>query len=121
MHPVPRRPEAGLIESYLGTPVVPSYVLHQYGGVIPYWSDQLERRPRPARVVLDYLAAPASSVGAGRAFSGGLLMITHLHGQHRMSSRPFQSQMAIGSWSDTPLLRNPRDPRRATSVIEQTI
>jgi hypothetical protein len=54
----PIRPEAGSIESYLGTPVVPSYVLHQYGGVILYWSDQLERRPRPARVVLDYLAAP---------------------------------------------------------------
>ncbi|KDN47460.1 hypothetical protein RSAG8_03600, partial [Rhizoctonia solani AG-8 WAC10335] len=53
-------------------------------------------------MTLDYLMAPASSVDAECAFSGGRLMINHLW--HQMSSRTFQSQMAIGSWFGTCLL-----------------
>ncbi|CAE6455658.1 unnamed protein product, partial [Rhizoctonia solani] len=96
-------PEAS-IHSYLETPVVPPDVIRQCGGVIPYWNNQLDSRPRLARMALDYLTAPASSVDAERAFSSGRLMINHL--QHQMSSRTFQSQMAIGSWFGTPLLPN---------------
>ncbi|KAG8687336.1 hypothetical protein FRC11_007416 [Ceratobasidium sp. 423] len=103
-------------ESYLETPIVPAYVLRRYGGVIPYWNAQLERRPRLTRMALDYLTAPASSVDAERAFSGGRLMINHL--QHQMSSRTFQAQMAVGSWFGTPLLPN---LSHVASIVEKNM
>ncbi|EGN92943.1 hypothetical protein SERLA73DRAFT_29109, partial [Serpula lacrymans var. lacrymans S7.3] len=37
-----------------------------------------------------------------RAFSGGHLQMNHL--QHNMSSQAFKAQMAVGSWSKTPLM-----------------
>ncbi|CUA75984.1 hypothetical protein RSOLAG22IIIB_01988 [Rhizoctonia solani] len=98
------RPDIDSIHSYLETPVVPLDILWQYGGIIPYWNAQFASRPRLARMALDYLTAPASSVDAERAFSSGRLMINHL--QHQVSSQTFQSQMAIGSWFGTPLLPN---------------
>ncbi|QRW12433.1 hAT family dimerization protein [Ceratobasidium sp. AG-Ba] len=94
--------ECDSIQEYLETPVVSPYVISQYGGVLAYWDSELERRPRVARLALDLLTVPASSVDAERAFSGGRLMMNRL--QHRMSTRTFQAQMAIGSWYGTPLL-----------------
>ncbi|KAG9078217.1 hypothetical protein FRC06_008486 [Ceratobasidium sp. 370] len=55
-----------------------------------------------ARMALDLLTVPVSSVEAECAFSGGQLMMNHL--QHQMSSHSFQAQMAVGSWYSTPLL-----------------
>jgi hypothetical protein len=43
----------------------------------------------------------ASSVDAERAFSNGRLEVNHL--QHNMSPQTFKAQIAIGSWSRTPL------------------
>ncbi|EUC53992.1 hypothetical protein RSOL_025900, partial [Rhizoctonia solani AG-3 Rhs1AP] len=57
----PVQPDTDSIYSYLETPVVPSDVIRQYGGVIPYWNAQLDSRPRLARMALDYLTAPGKS------------------------------------------------------------
>ncbi|KAG8730739.1 hypothetical protein FRC10_002393, partial [Ceratobasidium sp. 414] len=99
---LPMHLERDSIEEYLETPVVSTYVINQHGGVLSYWSSELERHPRVARMMLDLLTVPASSVDAERAFSGGRLMMNHL--QHRMSACSFQAQMAVGSWYGTPLL-----------------
>lgn len=117
------------IEAYLGSLTFTEELINEYGGLLSYWTAQLEKRPRVARMALDYLTAPgrfmspmlyfcfltlvshaASSVDAERAFSGGRLMISHL--QHQMSSRTFQAQMAIGSWFETPLLPGLSDVSR---------
>lgn len=55
----------------------------------------------------------ASSVDAERAFSQGRLQVNHL--QHNMSSQTFKANMAIGSWSKTPLLPGLVD---ITKIIE---
>ncbi|KAG8692108.1 hypothetical protein FRC08_010001 [Ceratobasidium sp. 394] len=105
--------ERDSIEEYLETPVVSTYVINQYGGILSYWASELERRPRMARMALDLLTVPASSVDAERAFSGGRLMMNHL--QHGMSTRSFQAQMAVGSWYGTPLLP---ELENAAQIIE---
>ncbi|CAE6511535.1 unnamed protein product [Rhizoctonia solani] len=87
------------IETYLA-PNVESVA--GYGGPVQYWSGKLDRSPRLARMALDYLTAPATSVDAERAFSAGRLTINHL--QHNMSSETFGAKMAVGSWYGTPLL-----------------
>ncbi|KAG2075398.1 hypothetical protein BDR04DRAFT_1069808 [Suillus decipiens] len=53
-----------------------------------------------------------SSVGAERAFSGGRLQVNHL--QHGISSQTFIAQVAVGSWSNTPLIP---DLSAATAII----
>ncbi|CAE7107559.1 unnamed protein product [Rhizoctonia solani] len=102
------------IEAYFNSPCVPSDVIAQHGGILGYWHHELKRRPALAQMALDFLTAPATSVDAERAFSGGRLMINHL--QHQMSSQTFQAQMAIGSWYKTPLLP---DVSYATRILEQ--
>ncbi|CAE6470543.1 unnamed protein product [Rhizoctonia solani] len=58
--PVPAN--ADTIQAYLDAPVVPPEVLAEHGGVIGYWNNELSRRPRLARMSLDYLTAPAPNV-----------------------------------------------------------
>ncbi|QRV78324.1 ribosomal protein L7Ae/L30e/S12e/Gadd45 family [Ceratobasidium sp. AG-Ba] len=45
---------------------------------LKYWEAESKRHPRLAKFVLSILSAPASSVDAERAFSGGRLTINHL-------------------------------------------
>jgi hypothetical protein len=77
-------------------------------------------RPKLAKMALGFLTAPgtslisqpeilrslsiwpASSVDTERAFSAGRLQVNHL--QHAMSSQMFRAQIAVGSWSGTPLM-----------------
>ncbi|EUC58465.1 hAT family dimerization protein [Rhizoctonia solani AG-3 Rhs1AP] len=87
------------IEAYLSSEVE-SIAMH--GGPVEYWSAKLDTAPRLARMGLDYLTAPATSVDAERAFSAGRLTINHL--QHNMSSETFEAKMAVGSWYGTPFL-----------------
>ncbi|GAB1527909.1 hypothetical protein RhiTH_011097 [Rhizoctonia solani] len=87
------------IEAYLSSSVES---VAPYGGAMEYWSSKLDSNPRLARMALDYLTAPATSVDAERAFSAGRLTINHL--QHNMSSETFEAKMAVGSWYGTPLL-----------------
>ncbi|KAG2144040.1 hypothetical protein BD769DRAFT_1421270, partial [Suillus cothurnatus] len=53
-------------------------------------------------MALDFLSAPASSVDAEHAFSGGHLQVNH-H-QHGISSQTFKVQVAIGLWFNMPLM-----------------
>ncbi|KAG2342539.1 hypothetical protein BDR05DRAFT_841213, partial [Suillus weaverae] len=46
----------------------------------------------------------ASSVDAERAFSGGLLQVSHL--QHGINSQTFKAQVTVGSWYNTPLMND---------------
>ncbi|KIM51420.1 hypothetical protein SCLCIDRAFT_143294, partial [Scleroderma citrinum Foug A] len=62
---------------------------------LKYWENLHTTRPRLARMALDFLLAPASSVDAERAFSGGRLQVNHL--QHQLSSQSFKAQVAVGS------------------------
>jgi hypothetical protein len=55
----------------------------------------------------------ASSVDAERAFSDGRLQVNHL--QHNMSGQTFKAQVALGSWSKTPLMPG---LKMATDIIE---
>ncbi|KIJ05696.1 hypothetical protein PAXINDRAFT_141102 [Paxillus involutus ATCC 200175] len=84
------------IEAYLDLPPVAKSEVKAAGGVLKYWENRHAITPRLARMALDFLSAPASSVDAERAFSGGRLQVGHL--QHRLSSQSFKAQVAVGSW-----------------------
>ncbi|GBE89936.1 Putative AC transposase OS=Zea mays PE=2 SV=2 [Sparassis crispa] len=92
------------IDAYLESPLVSRDDVKQAGGVLAYWAQASKTRPRLARMALDFLTAPASSVDAERAFSGGRLTVNHL--QHQTSSQSFKAQVAVGSWAGTPLLQD---------------
>ncbi|CUA75529.1 Putative AC transposase [Rhizoctonia solani] len=71
------------IEAYLASNVES---VTTYGGPMQYWSSKLDTNPRLARMALDYLTAPATSVDAERAFSAGRLTINHLQLRLRRSN-----------------------------------
>ncbi|KAG8726396.1 hypothetical protein FRC11_000220, partial [Ceratobasidium sp. 423] len=101
------------IEAYLASNVES---VAPYGGPVQYWSAKLDTNPRLARMALDYLSAPATSVDAERAFSAGRLTINHL--QHNMSPETFEAKMAVGSWYGTPLLPEISD---VASIIRESM
>ncbi|KAG8701424.1 hypothetical protein FRC08_004087 [Ceratobasidium sp. 394] len=115
MTPTTQTRDPDSIERYLATETVPLDPNND-GSLLSYWNVMLKTQPRVARMALNYLTAPATSVDAERAFSGGRLMINHL--QHRMSSETFQAKMAIGSWFGTPLLP---DALQVSRMIEKTM
>ncbi|CCO32972.1 hypothetical protein BN14_07039 [Rhizoctonia solani AG-1 IB] len=86
---------------YLSSPPVTKAEVEEIG-LLAYWQRELNRSVPLARMALDILSAPASSVDAERAFSGGRMAINY-H-QHRMSVTNFRAKMAVGSWFGTPLL-----------------
>ena len=105
----------------MDSPPIPKPEIKAAGGVLKYWENSCAARPKLARMALDFLSAPgstlfallftnmiiythilASSVDAERAFSGGRLQVNHL--QHQISSQSFKAQVAVGSWYDSPLL-----------------
>lgn len=90
------------IETYLDSPPIKKSEVKAAGGVLKYWENCRATRPRLARMALDYLSAPASSVDAERAFSGGPFQVNHL--QQQMGSESFKAQVAVRSWYNTPLL-----------------
>jgi len=105
------------IATYLADPVIRLSTIKEAGGIIKYWHQAIEQRPRLAKMGLDFCSAPgkcnnshfcfysdtllASSVDAERAFSVGRLEINHL--QHNTSPQTFKAQVAVGSWAKTPL------------------
>src|SRR4051812_34420955 len=46
------------IEAYLSTPQVSEQDIDQAGGVLAYWEQARETRPKLARMALDFLSAP---------------------------------------------------------------
>ncbi|KAG9119566.1 hypothetical protein FRC07_005355, partial [Ceratobasidium sp. 392] len=97
-------PVADSVSAYLNSPPISKESVLQMGGILHYWVREKERGSPVARVALDILTAPASSVDAERAFSGGRMAVNYR--QHRMSLSTFRAKMALGSWYGTPLLPN---------------
>jgi hypothetical protein len=105
------------IATYLVDPVIWLSTIKEAGGIMKYWHQAIEQRPRLAKMGLDFCSAPgkcnnshfcfysdillASSVDAERAFSVGRLEINHL--QHNTSPQTFKAQVAVESWAKTPL------------------
>ncbi|KDN44049.1 hypothetical protein RSAG8_05781, partial [Rhizoctonia solani AG-8 WAC10335] len=85
-------------------------------GLLAYWHNQRQYAPRVSRFALSILSAPASSVDAERAFSGGRLTINHP--QHSVGDLTFEAKMAIGSWYNTPLLPS---TDAAASIISERL
>ncbi|KAG9099892.1 hypothetical protein FRC06_004732 [Ceratobasidium sp. 370] len=74
------------------------------GGVFACWNRQQTKGSLIASMALDILTAPASSVDAEQAFSGGRMAVNYR--QHRTSISTFRAKMALGSWYGTPLMPN---------------
>ena len=78
---------------------------HHSCNPIQYWHGALVLRPdsRLARMALDYLSAPASSVDVERAFSRGALTVTHR--RHSLSDTSTRNSIVLGGWlKDTDLV-----------------
>ncbi|QRV81980.1 hAT family dimerization protein [Ceratobasidium sp. AG-Ba] len=93
---------AGSVAAYLSAPVVNKQAVDRMGGILNYWVREQDRGSLLARVALNILTAPPSSVDAERAFSVGRMAVNYR--QHRMSLSTFRAKMALGSWYGTPLL-----------------
>lgn len=65
---------------------------------LQYWYGHLFGRPesRLARMAIDYLSAPASSVEVERAFSRGALTVTHR--RHALSHQSTRNSIVLGAW-----------------------
>ena len=75
---------------------------------LKYWQGVLLGQPesRLARMAIDYLSAPASSVDAEHAFSHGALTVTHCC--HALSDTSTRNSIVLGGWlKDTNLV--PKD------------
>ncbi|KAG8778879.1 hypothetical protein FRC12_024762 [Ceratobasidium sp. 428] len=95
-------PATNSVSEYLSSPPLKKESVEEMGGVLSYWDRERERGSPLARLAMDILTAPASSVDAERAFSGGRMAVSYR--QHRMSLPTFRAKMALGSWYGTPLL-----------------
>ncbi|KAG8733279.1 hypothetical protein FRC10_000323 [Ceratobasidium sp. 414] len=99
-------PSTGLsvIDAYLAAPVTCKDNKAADGGVFAYWNRQQTEGSPTASMAMDILTAPASSVDAERAFSGGRMAVNYR--QHRTSISTFRAKLALGSWYGTPLMPN---------------
>ncbi|KAG8769320.1 hypothetical protein FRC12_005039 [Ceratobasidium sp. 428] len=92
------------IDLYLASELISKQEIEKTGGLLAHWMREQARGSPIAAMALDILTAPASSVDAERAFSGGRMAVNYR--QHRMSLSTFRAKMAVGSWYGTPLLAN---------------
>ncbi|CUA67931.1 hypothetical protein RSOLAG22IIIB_07615 [Rhizoctonia solani] len=95
-------PAIDSIVDYLNDPVLPGDLIEERGGVLNYWRQELELRPHVARMALDYLTIPASSVDRVRILSGGQIPTNGLENHFELDT--FRAMMSIGSWFGTPVL-----------------
>ncbi|CAE6485140.1 unnamed protein product [Rhizoctonia solani] len=89
---------------YLGSPVLSEETIKKQGGLLKYWDKELETCPRVARMALDHLTIPASSVDPARTFSGGPITTNGL--EKYVNHSAFRAMMSIRSWWGTPVLRD---------------
>ena len=72
---------------------------------LQFWHGALVSRPesRLARMAIDYLSAPASSVDVECAFSRGAFTVTHR--RHTLSDQSTRNSIVVGAWlKDTKLI-----------------
>ena len=83
------------LEAYLLSPALP-----KVGDPIMYWQSQLTGGDPMARMSLDFLSAPASSVDVERAFSRGGLVVSKR--RHALSDESVRASTVFGSWVSLP-------------------
>ncbi|CAE6519721.1 unnamed protein product [Rhizoctonia solani] len=100
------------MRTYLNSPVVSEECIKERGGLLKYWELQLKTSPRVARMALDLLTIPASSVDSTRTLFGGPIVANWLetHVDHDV----FRAAMSVGSWFGTPI---PRDIDAVASIL----
>ncbi|KAG8714874.1 hypothetical protein FRC11_006707 [Ceratobasidium sp. 423] len=96
--------ETDNMQAYLSSPVLSEEAIEEQGGLLKYWDKKLKTCPRVARMALDYLTIPASSVDPTRTFSGGPINTNGL--EKHVNHNTFRAMMSIGSWWGTPVLRD---------------
>ena len=81
------------LAAFWGTPCEPldTNPLTYWQGVLVSWPDSCL-----ARMAIDYLSSPASSVEVERAFSRGALTVTHRH--HALSDMSTCNSIVLGAW-----------------------
>ena len=74
---------------------------------LQYWCGVLHGQPesRLARMAIDYLSSPASSVDVEHAFSRGALTVTHR--RHALSDSSTRNSIVLGAWLNSSLV--PKD------------
>ncbi|KAG9097893.1 hypothetical protein FRC07_010716 [Ceratobasidium sp. 392] len=92
------------IDLYLASPLTVKDKDTGDDGLMAHWTREENLGSPIARMALDILTAPASSVDVERAFSGGRMAVNYR--QHRMSLSTFRAKMALGAWYGTPLMPN---------------
>jgi hypothetical protein len=90
--PKRRRLEKGSeVEKYLAVPTIDAHK-----DILDWWKRHANDYPCLARIARDYLAIPATSVPAERAFSGGADLITNKRGS--LSEDTIEACMCLSSW-----------------------
>ncbi len=91
--PILRTHERDELAAFWGSPCEPDDV-----DPLLFWQGVLMGRPESqlAKMAIDYLSTPASSVDAERAFSRGALTVTH-H-RHSLSDVSTRNSIVLGAW-----------------------
>jgi hypothetical protein len=72
--------------------------------VLAWWFEKRTVYPMLARMALDYLSIPATSVDVERVFSRGRLILSHV--RSRLSVQSTRALICVGSWSRLGLVKN---------------
>ncbi|CAE6411896.1 unnamed protein product [Rhizoctonia solani] len=92
------------LKTYLISPVLSEDVVEERGGLLSYWNLERKTSPRVARMALDHLTIPASSVDPTRTLYGGPVTTNGLETQ--VDNDMFRAAMSVGSWFGTPVLKD---------------
>jgi hAT family C-terminal dimerisation region/Domain of unknown function (DUF4413) len=87
----PRVEKESELERYLATPIIDFD-----DDILVWWKQWAHEYPCLARIARDYLAIPATSAPAERAFSGGADLVTRKRGS--LSEDTIQAYMCLDSW-----------------------
>jgi hypothetical protein len=71
--------------------------------VLAWWHEKRTVYPMLARMALDYLSIPATSVDVERIFSHGRLVLSHV--RSRLSVQSTRALICVGAWSRLGLVK----------------
>ena len=72
--------------------------------ILAWWYEKRTVYPMLARMALDYLSIPATSVDVEHIFSRGQLILSHV--RSRLSVQSTRALICVGSWSRLGLVKN---------------
>ncbi|EIW56574.1 hATC-domain-containing protein [Trametes versicolor FP-101664 SS1] len=82
---------------------------------LSWWTERAHLYPTLARMALDYLSIPATSVDVERTFSRGRLLLSHV--RNRLSAQSTRAVMCLGDWVRWDLVRT-HDIRAVANFAE---